>query len=125
MLYAHAVRAHQLDGIEAHFLDALGAGADCGGPRPLTASSANTPTRQHDSMRQMILGIDELLNFVDARVELRPGDLIFTGSTRGVSLEDGRFLKRSGLLRNTIGPKTSAEPVARHRAARHWWHLLS
>ena len=55
--------------------------------------SINGEQRQHDNTRQMIFGIDELLNFVDARIELRPGDLIFTGSTCGVGLEDGPFLK--------------------------------
>jgi len=63
----------------------------------------------------MIFGIDELLNYVDARIELRAGDLVFTGSTCGVGLEDGRFLQpgdlveaeieRIGLLRNRIGAK--------------------
>ena len=77
--------------------------------------SINGEQRQHDNTRQMIFGIDELLNFVDARIELQPGDLIFTGSTCGVGLEDGRFLKpgdvveaeieRIGVLRNTIGAK--------------------
>ena len=70
--------------------------------------------------RQMIFGIDELLNFVDARIELRPSDLVFTGSTCGVGLEDGRFLKpgdvveaeieRIGVLRNTIGAKRVLSP---------------
>lgn len=63
----------------------------------------------------MIFPLDELLNYVDARIELQPGDLIFTGSTCGVGLEDGRFLQPGdtveaeiegiGVLRNTIGAK--------------------
>ena len=82
--------------------------------------SINGEQRQHDNTRQMIFGIDELLNFVDARIELRPGDVIFTGSTCGVGLEDGRFLKpgdvveasieRIGLLRNIIGPRRVLNP---------------
>lgn len=77
--------------------------------------SVNGEERQNDNTRQMIFPVDELLNFVDVRVELRPGDLVFTGSTCGVGLEDGRFLQpgdrveaaieRIGVLRNRIGAK--------------------
>ena len=82
--------------------------------------SVNGETRQHDNTRQMIFPIDELLNFVDARIRLQPGDLVFTGSTCGVGLEDGRFLQpgdvveaqieRIGCLRNTIGAKRILSP---------------
>jgi 2-keto-4-pentenoate hydratase/2-oxohepta-3-ene-1,7-dioic acid hydratase in catechol pathway len=64
--------------------------------------------------------MDELLNYVDARVQLRPGDLVFTGSTCGVGLEDGRFLQPGdlveaeiegiGVLRNRVGPKRVLAP---------------
>ena len=91
-----------------------------GQPQVDLCLSINGEQRQHDNTRQMIFGIDELLNFVDARIELRPGDLIFTGSTCGVGLEDGRFLKpgdvveasieRIGLLRNSIGPQRVLNP---------------
>ena len=93
-------------------LDAFGG---AGQPQVDLRLSINGEQRQHDNTRQMIFGIDELLNYVDARIELRPGDLVFTGSTCGVGLEDGRFLKpgdvveaeieRIGVLRNTIGAK--------------------
>lgn len=55
--------------------------------------SVNDQRRQLDNTRQMLFPIDELLNFVDARISLQPGDLLFTGSTHGVGLEDGRFLE--------------------------------
>ena len=51
----------------------------------------------------MIFPMDELLNFLDARIALRPGDLIFTGSTCGVGLEDGRFLQPGDLIEAEIG----------------------
>jgi 2-keto-4-pentenoate hydratase/2-oxohepta-3-ene-1,7-dioic acid hydratase in catechol pathway len=54
--------------------------------------SVNGQRRQLDNTRQMIFGLDELLNYLDARIALQPGDLVFTGSTHGVGLEDGRFL---------------------------------
>ena len=69
----------------------------------------------------MIFPVDELLNYVDARIALRPGDLVFTGSTCGVGLEDGRFLQpgdvieaqieRIGVLRNRIGEKRVLSPM--------------
>ncbi|WP_079437217.1 fumarylacetoacetate hydrolase family protein [Zoogloea sp. LCSB751] len=55
--------------------------------------SINGELRQQDRTSNMIFSIDELLDFVDARVTLHPGDLLFTGSTCGVGLEDGRFLR--------------------------------
>ncbi|MFK3972927.1 fumarylacetoacetate hydrolase family protein [Pseudomonas sp. NPDC087358] len=53
----------------------------------------NGERRQLDNTRQMIFALDELLNYLDARISLRPGDLVFTGSSHGVGLEDGRFLQ--------------------------------
>ncbi|MRV70503.1 hydrolase [Duganella sp. FT92W] len=64
--------------------------------------SINGEQRQHDNTRQMIFPLDELLNYLDARVALRPGDLVFTGSTCGVGLEDGRFLQPGDSIAATI-----------------------
>lgn len=64
--------------------------------------SVNGEVRQQDNTRQMIFPVDELLNFLDARIELRPGDLIFTGSTHGVGLETGRFLQPGDLIEASI-----------------------
>jgi 2-keto-4-pentenoate hydratase/2-oxohepta-3-ene-1,7-dioic acid hydratase in catechol pathway len=82
----------------------------------------NGEVRQRDNTRNMIFTLDELLNFVDIRVALRAGDLLFTGTTCGVGLEDGRFLRpgdqleseveRIGVLRNSVGPKHQP-PAAR------------
>jgi 2-keto-4-pentenoate hydratase/2-oxohepta-3-ene-1,7-dioic acid hydratase in catechol pathway len=90
----------------------------CGGPGQPQLDIAlriNGELRQSDNSRQMIFPVDELLNYLDARVRLRPGDLVFTGSTCGVGLEDGRFLQPGdlveaeieaiGVLRNRVGPK--------------------
>ncbi|MDE1164397.1 MAG: fumarylacetoacetate hydrolase family protein [Pseudomonas sp.] len=73
----------------------------------------NDELRQQDNTRHMIFPLDELLNYLDARISLRPGDLVFTGSSHGVGLESGRFLQPGdqvhaqisgiGRLRNTIG----------------------
>lgn len=81
----------------------------------------NGEVRQSDNTRSMLFPIDEILNFVDARISLRPGDVIFTGSTAGVGLEDGRFLQpgdlvegsieRIGVLSNRIGKKRCLSPA--------------
>lgn len=83
--------------------------------------SVNDEPRQHDNTRQMIFGLDELLNYLDARISLRPGDLVFTGSSHGVGLETGRFLQPGdvveaqitgiGWLRNTVAVPRSLSPA--------------
>jgi len=80
----------------------------------------NGEVRQHDNTRNMIFKIDEILNYVDIRIALRPGDILFTGTTCGVAFQDGRYLQpgdrleseieRIGVLRNTIGPKRQPMP---------------
>src|SRR5690606_7067624 len=73
----------------------------------------NGELRQQDNTREMIFPLDELLNYLDARIALRPGDVVLTGSTHGVGLETGRFLQPDdlveasidgiGLMRNRVG----------------------
>ena len=73
----------------------------------------NGELRQQGNTLEMIFPLDELLNYLDARIALRPGDLVLTGSTHGVGLETGRFLQPGdlveasidgiGLLRNRVG----------------------
>lgn len=80
-------------------LDAFGGP---GQPEVDVEMRVNGEVRQRDNSRNMIFPLDELLNFVDARIRLRPGDMIFTGSTCGVGLEDGRFLQPGDRLEATI-----------------------
>jgi 2-keto-4-pentenoate hydratase/2-oxohepta-3-ene-1,7-dioic acid hydratase in catechol pathway len=73
----------------------------------------NGEERQRDNTRAMVWSVQEILAYVDERVELRCGDIVFTGTTCGVGLEDGRFLQPNdvveaeiegiGVLRNTVG----------------------
>ncbi|ETB36095.1 hydrolase [Mycobacterium avium subsp. hominissuis 10-5606] len=75
----------------------------------------NGEERQADNTGAMVWSVQEILAYVDARVELRCGDIVFTGTTSGVALEDGRFLQPNdvveaeiegiGVLRNTIGER--------------------
>jgi 2-keto-4-pentenoate hydratase/2-oxohepta-3-ene-1,7-dioic acid hydratase in catechol pathway len=73
----------------------------------------NGEERQRDNTRSMVWSIPEILTYVNQRVQLRCGDVVFTGTTAGVGLEDGRFLQPGdvveaeitgiGVLRNTVG----------------------
>lgn len=75
----------------------------------------NGEERQRDNTREMIWSVPEILRYLDDRVKLRSGDVVFTGTTAGVGLEDGRFLAPGdvveaeisgiGVLRNTVGQR--------------------
>lgn len=75
----------------------------------------NGELRQHDNTGAMVWPVPELISYVNDRVQLRCGDLLFTGTTAGVGLEDGRFLQPGdvveteiegiGILRNTVGQR--------------------
>jgi 2-keto-4-pentenoate hydratase/2-oxohepta-3-ene-1,7-dioic acid hydratase in catechol pathway len=71
--------------------------------------------RQHDRTGSMAWGVGELVKYVDLRLRLHCGDVMFTGTTAGVGHEDGRYLEpgmtvtvqleRIGSLTNVVGPK--------------------
>ena len=73
----------------------------------------NGELRQQDSTANMLWPVREILEFFRPRISLAPGDVIFTGTTCGVGLEDNRFLVAGdvvetevegiGRLRNTVG----------------------
>ncbi|ROO87985.1 2-keto-4-pentenoate hydratase/2-oxohepta-3-ene-1,7-dioic acid hydratase in catechol pathway [Actinocorallia herbida] len=73
----------------------------------------NGEVRQEDTTRRMLWGVPEILGFFRPRISLVPGDVVLTGTTCGVGLEDGRFLRAGdlveteiegiGVLRNTVG----------------------
>jgi 2-keto-4-pentenoate hydratase/2-oxohepta-3-ene-1,7-dioic acid hydratase in catechol pathway len=86
-----------------------------GQPDLQIACRVNGEERQRDVTSKMIFSVAEILTYLDQRVALRPGDLIFTGTTDGVGLEDGRMLEPGavvesevqgiGVLRNVVGAK--------------------
>jgi 2-keto-4-pentenoate hydratase/2-oxohepta-3-ene-1,7-dioic acid hydratase in catechol pathway len=73
----------------------------------------NGEGRQKDRTSNMLWSLEECLQFVLARMPLVAGDVVFTGTTDGVGMEDGRFLAPGdvvetevsgiGVLRNTVG----------------------
>jgi len=81
-------------------------------------SLVNGEVRQEDKTTQMIFDLDHILGYVNTRNRLRAGDVIFTGTTCGVGLEDGRLLQPGdvvevgiaeiGFCRNTVGAKAPA-----------------
>ncbi|HBX55706.1 fumarylacetoacetate hydrolase family protein [Pseudomonas sp. UBA2684] len=99
-------------------LDELGG---AGQPELEMSLSVNGEQRQQDNTRNMLFPIDELLNYLDARIALRAGDLLFTGSSHGVGLESGRFLEPGdwveaqiqgiGQLRNCVGAPRRLHPA--------------
>jgi 2-keto-4-pentenoate hydratase/2-oxohepta-3-ene-1,7-dioic acid hydratase in catechol pathway len=62
-----------------------------------------------------MFSVDECIQYVLERMPLTSGDVVFTGTTDGVGMEDGRFLEpgdvveteisKIGVLRNTVGPR--------------------
>ena len=77
----------------------------------------NGQERQRDNTRSMVWPIKDIIAYIDERAALRCGDIVFTGTTAGVGLEDGRFLEPGdvveaeiqglGILRNTVGDRSS------------------
>jgi 2-keto-4-pentenoate hydratase/2-oxohepta-3-ene-1,7-dioic acid hydratase in catechol pathway len=79
----------------------------------------NGELRQHDRTKDMIFPVDYMLRYVNERNELRPGDLIYTGTPAGTCADAGHpFLQTGdevemtiegiGTLRYSIGEKLPA-----------------
>jgi 2-keto-4-pentenoate hydratase/2-oxohepta-3-ene-1,7-dioic acid hydratase in catechol pathway len=62
----------------------------------------NDQLRQDGSTQDMRWNVAELLRFIDTRVKLEPGDILFTGTPAGVVQGDGRFLRPGDRLETTI-----------------------
>ena len=78
---------------------------------------------QRGNTADMLFSFDKLISYVSGYVSFRIGDLLFTGSTCGVGLEDGRFLQPGdrieaeiegiGLLANRVGAPRVLPPERR------------
>ena len=74
----------------------------------------NGETRQHDNTSHMIFPPDELISYLSHRFTLTPGDLIFTGTPKGVSqIQPGDVIEASigGHLSVLTLEVQSAEPL--------------
>ncbi|MCB0972401.1 MAG: fumarylacetoacetate hydrolase family protein [Acidimicrobiales bacterium] len=74
----------------------------------------NGEVRQDDRTTDMIHPLDELLAHITRQMTLQPGDVICTGSPRGVGMwSGGRFLRSGDVVEITVeGIGTLANPVA-------------
>lgn len=81
----------------------------------------NGEVMQSAKAKDMLINIQELVSYISHTIDIKPGDLIATGSPDGSggSLSPPRFLKRDdqleievsglGILKNTIGLSSKAE----------------
>jgi 2-keto-4-pentenoate hydratase/2-oxohepta-3-ene-1,7-dioic acid hydratase in catechol pathway len=77
----------------------------------------NGELRQEDSTAMMLWPVPEILAFFKPRISLGPGDVVFTGTTCGVGLEDGRFLQAGDVLESEVeGVGVLRNPVGVHGA---------
>lgn len=76
-------------------------------------TKVNGETRQDASIEDMVFDIPTLVVFASSRVELRPGDVIATGTPPGVGLADGRYLAKGDIVE--IG--LTGVPSLRNRVA--------
>lgn len=75
----------------------------------------NGQTRQKANTAEMIFSVTEIVSFISHLMTLNPGDIIATGTTQGVAMATGKWLKPGdqmeckiqgiGKLKNTIGQK--------------------
>ena len=63
----------------------------------------NGRTMQDSSTKNMHFTIDEQIEYLSERITLRPGDVIATGTCKGVGREEGIYLKSGDEVQVTIG----------------------
>jgi 2-keto-4-pentenoate hydratase/2-oxohepta-3-ene-1,7-dioic acid hydratase in catechol pathway len=62
----------------------------------------NNQMMQDEGTDDMIFGVAKIVEFVSAHTELRPGDVILTGSPSGNGTHYGRFLRHGDVMRGEI-----------------------
>jgi len=88
--------------------------------------SLNGELKQDQTSDDMLFGIPELISYISSFVELRPGDMLITGSPAGNGSHWGRFLEDGDELEATItglgtqrqtvrGPRGQTPPWYQHR----------
>jgi 2-keto-4-pentenoate hydratase/2-oxohepta-3-ene-1,7-dioic acid hydratase in catechol pathway len=66
-------------------------------------TSVNGELRQQATLGDLIFDVPTLIEAVTASIELRPGDVISTGSPAGVGFVSGRFLVPGDVVEITLG----------------------
>ena len=64
----------------------------------------NGETMQHESAADMIFDVAALISYLSHEVQLRPGDVVMTGSPAGNGTHHGRFLRDGDVLEGEIAP---------------------
>jgi len=71
----------------------------------------NGETMQDEGTSDMIFGVGRTIEFISAHVELRPGDIVMTGSPSGNGTHYGRFLRDGDVMRGEIDGLVGAQLV--------------
>jgi 2-keto-4-pentenoate hydratase/2-oxohepta-3-ene-1,7-dioic acid hydratase in catechol pathway len=66
-------------------------------------TSVNGELRQQATLGDLIFDVPTLIEAITASIELRPGDVISTGSPAGVGFVSGRFLVPGDVVEITLG----------------------
>jgi 2-keto-4-pentenoate hydratase/2-oxohepta-3-ene-1,7-dioic acid hydratase in catechol pathway len=59
----------------------------------------NGELKQDSNTRNHLYGVADQISYLSHRVDLRPGDIILTGTPAGVGAESGTFLKRGDVMK--------------------------
>lgn len=68
----------------------------------MLTTQVNGEVRQHDSARDLIFDVPDLVSYLSHILTLHPGDVIYTGTPGGVGVAEGRFLKDGDVITTTI-----------------------
>jgi 2-keto-4-pentenoate hydratase/2-oxohepta-3-ene-1,7-dioic acid hydratase in catechol pathway len=90
-----------------------------GDPMGMTITlKVNGETMQNESTSDMVFDVAALIEFISTVAELRPGDLVLTGSPAGNGASRGVFLKPGDVMEGTItGLGTQRNPCVAEDAA--------
>jgi 2-keto-4-pentenoate hydratase/2-oxohepta-3-ene-1,7-dioic acid hydratase in catechol pathway len=80
-------------------------------------TSVNGELRQRATLGDLIFDVPTLIEAVTASIELRPGDIISTGSPAGVGFVSGRFLVPGDVVEITLGDLPPLRNVFAHGSA--------
>jgi 2,4-didehydro-3-deoxy-L-rhamnonate hydrolase len=64
--------------------------------------SVNDRVMQSESTSDMVFGVAALIEYISSIAELRPGDVVLTGSPAGNGASHGVFLKPGDVMTGTI-----------------------